>query len=251
MTTSATERVLAFALAAMAAFAAFGPQVAAPAGYHAFADARPWAGIPNAANVLSNIAFFIAGAVGLWAAHRARANIPDMARAMANLFFVGLLVTAAGSAWYHWAPGETGLAIDRGAMAVAFAGLLGMAAAAHVSARAGAALALAALLAGPWALHSAYGGQLLPWGVLQFGGMALLAALAFVSPLPRAPQVRWLAVLAIYGVAKVFEVADAAVLVATQGVVSGHTVKHLLAAAAAIPVIAAVSRADTAGTATR
>ncbi|EER58757.1 hypothetical protein AcdelDRAFT_3664, partial [Acidovorax delafieldii 2AN] len=52
--------------------------------------------------------------------------------------------------------------------------------------------------------------------------------------------VQWGAVLAWYGAAKLFEAADHAVFEATGQWVSGHSLKHLLAAGAALPVLAAL-----------
>ena len=42
------------------------PVVPQPAGYHGFADDRSFLGIPNAADVLSNLAFVAVGAFGLF-----------------------------------------------------------------------------------------------------------------------------------------------------------------------------------------
>ena len=50
------------ALAVVAAgVMAFVPPIPQAASYHEFADARAWLGIPRAANVLSNVAFLLAG----------------------------------------------------------------------------------------------------------------------------------------------------------------------------------------------
>ena len=53
---------LVFLATAIAAMFWYG-QIAQPAHYHDFADTRAWWDIPNAADVLSNLAFL---AVGLW-----------------------------------------------------------------------------------------------------------------------------------------------------------------------------------------
>ena len=46
-----------------------------------------------------------------------------------GVFCAGLVLTALCSAIYHWEPDNAGLGLDRLGMAVAFAGLLGLAAA--------------------------------------------------------------------------------------------------------------------------
>jgi hypothetical protein len=236
------EAVLVTAFAALLALALFGPPLAQPAHYHEFADARTLGGVPHALDVLSNLPFAMAGVVGLyglWALPpRALSNVQ---RGMAMLFFLGLLLTAAGSSWYHWQPDDAGLAVDRNGMAVAFAGLLGLAAAGHVSERAGAALGLAVLLLAPFSIHSgSSSGNLLPWAVVQFGGAALLVWLAWLRPRYWALDIRWVLVIAAYAAAKVLEMNDHEIYQMTNELVSGHALKHLVAALAAWPVIAAV-----------
>jgi hypothetical protein len=237
---SRNERLIAAAATALGALAIFGPHVAEPAGYYAFVDARVWHGVPNAGDVLSNLAFLVAGILGLVALRRAVPGLSNMERAMALLFFGGLAATTVCSSWYHLAPDEARLALDRSGMALAFAGLLGFAAASKVSERAAAALALGLLFATPWAVGKAAHGELLPWAVLQFGGMLLLVAMATLRSLPASPQVNWLAVIAIYAMAKGCESADAVLFEATHHLASGHTLKHIVAACAALPVIVAL-----------
>ena len=83
--------------------------------------------------------------------------------------------------------------------------------------------------------------NLLPWALLQGGGMLLIALLT-VCPATRKPiaggwGIPLGAVIALYALAKVFELADHAVFDLTQNVVSGHSLKHIVAALAAWPVI--------------
>jgi hypothetical protein len=236
------ETALGLAGAALVALAVFGPYLAQPAQYHGFADQRVLWGLPFAMDVLSNLGFAIAGIAGGWTLYRVPARtLSNMQRAMAALLFAGLLLTAAASAWYHWQPDDAGLAIDRGGMALAFAGLLGLAAASRVSERAGAALGLAVLLLAPISIYVWVAtGNILPWAVLQFGAMALIVWLALLRSRYPAPQVRWVLVVVTYAAAKLLEVGDHEVYALTGQLVSGHTLKHLLAALAIVPVIAAL-----------
>lgn len=237
-----SETVLALACCALLAAALFAPGVVQPGNYHAFADARTIAGIPFAMDVLSNLAFAIVGAVGLgflWALPPR--SLSNMQRAMAVLFFLGLILTAAGSSWYHWQPDDAGLVIDRLGMAVAFAGILGLAAADRVSDRAGAALGLGVLLLAPIAIKTcAATGNVLPWTLLQFGGMVLVGWFAGLRPLYGALGIRWALVILVYGVAKLLEINDREVYELTGHWVAGHTLKHIVASLAAWPVIMAV-----------
>lgn len=227
---------------ALLSLAAFMPPLTQAPHFHDFADQRSWLGLPCALDVLSNLPFAFFGVWGLRTLGCVQAPALDQTqRQLAALFFAGLIVTALCSAWYHWQPDNAGLAADRLAMTVAFAGLLGLGTATHVGARAGQGLALAVLLCGPLAVGAwAASGNLLPWALLQGGGMVLLLVLAVMRPLPGALALRWGAVIAIYAVAKVLEQYDVAVYAATGQLVSGHSLKHLVAAFAAWPVIKAL-----------
>ena len=250
---SRSESVLLLAFGLTLLVACFGPHVAQQAHYHAFADQRSVWGVPFVMDVLSNAPFAIAGVwglAGLWRLQRsspASDLVANGARwgvqpALAALFFAGLIVTAVCSSFYHWQPDNAGLAIDRLGMVVAFAGLLGLAVADRISARAGVATAAAVLAFGPlsvmvWDTSA----NLLPWALLQGGGMVLILLLA-VCPTTRNPisdawGIPLGVVIALYAFAKLFELTDQAVFDLTQHLLSGHSLKHVVAALAALPVI--------------
>lgn len=240
---SRAEAGLLLGVAALLALALFGPMLPASAHQHTLADQRALWDIPCALDVLSNLPFAIAGLWGLVALRRVAPGMLDApSRALASLFFAGLVCTAAGSALYHWQPQDAGLLWDRLGMVLPFAGLLGLAGASRVSARAGAAAAGTVLLAGPLAvLWWSHSGNLLPWAVVQLGGMLVVLALACLPRRDGALALHLGAVMALYALAKLFEAADHAVFEATGQAVSGHSLKHVLAAAAAWPVLEALA----------
>lgn len=218
----------------------FAPALEQPPHAHDFADARTLWGVPRALDVLSNLPFAFGGVLGLLAL-KGRSLAPQQ-RNCAALFFIGLVTTALASAFFHWAPDAFGLAVDRSGMSIAFAGLIGLIVATHVSDRAGRATAMALVVLGPiaaWTCQAS--GNVLPWAIVQFGGMLLVLALAFARTRPAALQVGWGWILLAYGVAKLFEANDQAIFEATGQLFSGHTLKHIVAALAAWPVIAAVA----------
>ncbi|VWX60158.1 conserved membrane hypothetical protein [Burkholderiales bacterium 8X] len=257
---NARERGLLFAFAAFGVLALAGPAVSLPA-IDRFADDRAWLGLPNAMNVLSNLPFALLGAWGLrWlylmergaeesqqqsaflgAAHRLDLSRNPCAVDCAWLFFAGLMFTAAGSALYHYQPDDLRLVADRAGMAVAFAGMIGLAVCDRVSERAGWLAAWLSLVAGLAAVGSwHWSGDVLPWSIVQFGGMALLLVLWRLDPVPEALGLKLGRVLFFYALAKLFELADAEILGATHQLVSGHTLKHLTASLAAWPVLQAI-----------
>lgn len=217
------------------------PPIPQDLAYHAFADRRTLAGVPNALDVLSNIPFLMVGLWGLFALRRA---VPDIVPRMERwhvwsyrTLFTGLSLTAIGSSYYHLAPDNARLVWDRLPMTVGFMGLLAAMLGERVSARAARALlvpllALGALSVAVWARTD----DLRLYGVVQFGSLAivLLLLVSYRAPHRDSHYVGW--ALAFYGLAKIFEALDAPIY-DLGGIVSGHTLKHLAAAAGLAPLI--------------
>ena len=222
----------------------FGPMLAQSASYHAFADQRAWGDLPHAMDVLSNLGFLLAGLAGLWALHRVRSvHVAFTARCMAAVFFVGLIGCCAGSSYYHWAPDDAALVWDRLAMCVPFAGILGLAVQQTCDDDA-AWLAMIAMLVGgiTSTLIWQHGGNMLPWAVAQGSGMLALVVLAFLPSRKVSLHVHLGVVIGFYALAKLFELADAQIFEIDGGLLSGHSAKHLLAAAAAWPLLHALGK---------
>jgi hypothetical protein len=256
---SRRERGLLFTFALLTLIAFFGPALPAVdvALAAAFADDRAWHGLPNAMDVLSNVPFVVIGFLGLYRLNRIdrshqealaefqlappASDPPDNTLDCAWLFFAGLIATAAGSAFYHLMPDAPRLAADRAGMAVAFAGLIGIAVCERVSQRAGWPVAWFVLTAGLLAAEVCQEtGNVMPWALVQFGGMALVLTLALATPMRGAVGLKLGWVIFFYALAKVFELADQQIYEATRHMVSGHTLKHLAASLAGLPVLLAL-----------
>lgn len=240
--TSRHERTLVFSVLLLIVLSLLLPAIPQGQDYHGFADARTLLGIPRALDALSNVGFLSAGAWGLLLL--IRGELVFFSRALAAscaVFFVGFIATAVGSTYYHVAPDDARLAWDRAGMVIAFAGMLGMAAAHRVSERAGFGMLMAALALGPASvLFWAHTGSVTPYAMMQFGGIGLAAALMCLQPRGRGPN--WNAILATYALAKLCEMADAQIFQLSAGLVSGHTLKHLLAALPVLAVTTALRR---------
>ncbi|MDQ0573459.1 hypothetical protein QFZ42_005293 [Variovorax paradoxus] len=262
-TLSRRERGLFFTFALLALVALFGPALPAAdvAIASVFADDRHWHGLPNAMDVLSNLPFMLIGFWGLYRLNRidrahqqALAQFPlappandppDNTLDCAWLFFAGLIATAAGSAFYHLMPDAPRLAADRAGMAVAFAGLIGIAVCERVSQRAGWPAAWFVLAAGLLSAEVVQeSGNVLPWAIVQFGGMALVLTLALATPMRGAVGLKLGWVIFFYALAKAFELADRPIYEASGHLISGHSLKHLTASLAGLPVLAALRKLD-------
>ncbi len=209
--------------------------VAQDPAYHAFADNRRLFHVDNFWNVASNLPFLLIGAWGVVFVSRIREFVCCAElRPAYTVFFTGILLTAFGSGWYHLAPGNSTLILDRLPMTIGFAGLFAIIVGEFVSLRAARALLLSMLAIGVgsviyWAITEANGtGDLRPYAVVQFLPMLLVPVFLLRSRLAPdlAPYV-WL-MIGCYAVAKVFEHFDAGVFSAGN-MLSGHTLKHLFA----------------------
>ena len=216
------------------------PAMPQPPGYHDFADRRVMFGIANFLDVVSNAGFLLAGLAGLVVVlHRRTAFEFRAERWPYAIFFLGVLLTAAGSAYYHLAPDNPRLFWDRLPMTVAFMALVCAQTVDRIQVRVGLLLLVPALFLGAtsviyWrATEIAGSGNVLPYAVLQgyAGVIVLLIAVLYPSRYTRGADIYW--ALAAYLASKLFEALDDALL-AAGGLVSGHSLKHLAAAAAGV-----------------
>lgn len=221
-------------LIALTAMGLHGP-IAQLSDYHHFADQGRWLGIPNAADVLSNIGFAL---VGLWGLFRmsdnSAANTPGCGGY--RLFFVALILTALGSGWYHLAPDNARLVWDRLPIALACAGLLWATWREHLGGGRWAGpllVTLAVFSVAWWRLTDLLGvGDLRAYLLLQLLPLVLLPLVQWQAGAPRAQRRAFLMAMVCYVMAKACELADHGIFEHLL-VVSGHTLKHLLATVAA------------------
>jgi hypothetical protein len=222
------------ALTAVAWFSA-GPVPQDPR-YHDYADRRVVLGIPYGWNVVSNLALVAAGAAGLGYLARLGRRGRDGILVHYGVLFAGALLSGLGSAYYHLAPTNDTLVWDRLAISVGMAGFFSAAVAELVGRRLAGVLLPVWLLAGLgsvgyWIMSEQAGaGDLRAYAVVQFLPVPLLAWMLWAFPRPRRYTPYVLAAIAWYALAKLFELLDGE-LFALAGV-SGHTLKHLAAAAA-------------------
>ncbi len=217
------------------------PAVPQPLDYHGFVDDRTLFGIPHFKNVVSNLPFVLVGLAGFEVMNRARDAFAHAAERWAYyVFFIGLVLTGIGSAYYHLAPDNETLFWDRLPMTIAFAGLVAAQLSERIALRLGVAALVPMLVLGAasviyWRMtERADAGNVLPYAILQGYTMlgVLLLALTHASRYTHAGDIYW--VFGAYLVAKVTETFDAEIWAWTAGLVSGHTLKHLFAAAAGV-----------------
>ena len=216
------------------------PAMPQPVAYHEFADHRTVLGIANFLDVASNAAFVLAGLAGLAVVLRPgtvfAANVERLPYAV---FFVGMVLTGLGSAYYHLVPDNERLFWDRLPMTIAFMSLVAAQVVDRIDTRQGIGLLLPMLLVGAasvlyWrATERAGTGNVMPYAVLQGYSVVILFLLArqHRSRYTRGNDIYW--VFAGYVLAKLLETFDKP-LYELGHVTSGHSLKHLAAAVAGL-----------------
>ena len=224
--------------------------IAQPTDYHRFADNSHLAGIPHAADVLSNAGFAVVGLAG-WLALWPQRRMAAISRAWPGygLFLLGLVLTAAGSGYYHLAPDDARLVWDRLPIGLACAGLL---AGVRADTLPGVNVKAETTLLGLFAVGSVLwwyygGGDLRPYLLLQLLPLVLIPLWQGLARAPRVNRLWFAAGLGCYVLAKIAELQDHEI---AQAIVwlTGHTLKHLLATLAAAFIVAALVKRARAAT---
>ena len=224
------------------------PPIPQPPAYHNFADHRGWLGVPNFGDVVSNLPFALVGVWGLIFLFGPRGrNFSDLReRWPYAVMFAGLVLTAFGSGYYHLAPDNSRLVWDRIPIMVVFMALLTAAIAERVGVRTGLALfpllevlGVASVLV--WHRGELHGhGDLRLYAAMQvYAILVLLLVLLTHSRYTRGSD--FAVVVGLYILAKILEEADRVVF-GLGHVVSGHTLKHLAAAAASYWILRMLQR---------
>lgn len=195
--------------------------------YHAFADQRTLCGVPNFWNVVSNLPFILVGALGLMQVRHSLS---------ASIFFLGVLLTGFGSAYYHLAPNDWGLFWDRLPMTIAFMAILAYVIEERIDERVGRLLLWPLLALGVvslmiWLKFD----DLRLYGWVQFYPCLVLPLTFWLFPPKHTGTWLWFVAAGFYLLAKLLEHYDGAIYT-VLGSMSGHPLKHVAAAAATYAV---------------
>jgi len=197
--------------------------------YHLLADNRSWLSTPNFADVISNLPFAIIGLAGLL---YCLSNRNDTSLSW-QVYFMGLILVAAGSSYYHWNPNNQTLAWDRLPMTVCFMSLFVALLGEHVPCQFEKIILSASLLLGiSSVVYWHYTGDLRFYGLIQFGTLAAIPLILLLYKSTFTHRHYLIYGLVCYGLAKIMELNDSRIFELTGGLISGHTAKHLFAAAA-------------------
>lgn len=232
------------------------PPIAQDPSYHHFADTRSFWGIANLYNVVSNAAFLAAGLFGLRFLQRQRQTGQPPAfmtweeRRPYLIFFSAVAITCFGSAYYHLNPNDTHLVWDRLPMTFGFVSLFAAIIMERIDRDAGFRLLTPLVILGIISVLYWYWGDRAGRGDLrlyvdvQFYPLLAIPLLAALFPSQYTEGKQIFTVIFLYGLAKLLEVLDKPVFTLLNGHISGHTLKHVVAALATAWVVWMLSQRE-------
>ncbi|MCB0357289.1 MAG: ceramidase domain-containing protein [Bdellovibrionales bacterium] len=200
-----------------------------------FVDQRTFFFIPNFLDVISNLPFMY---VGLKAIAYLSKHPQQEAKYSWWVLFFGVLLVTFGSSFYHWHPTDHTLLWDRIPMTFGFMGLLTAFLSEFVDSRFDKWLLLPLLIIGVVSVLLWYflnDIRLYVW--VQFFPLALVPIILLLFSSPYTHKYYLLYALGFYVLAKLTEYWDKRIYTLTFDLVSGHTLKHLLAAVSAYYIL--------------
>ena len=206
--------------------------------FYDYADQRLLLGIPHFWNVISNVGFLIVGVMGLIENKRQSLAVkPSMSFAY-QLFFISLIGAFLGSSIYHLAPGAFTLMIDRIPITIGFISLYCIILAEYLSPKLGRAMLLPMLAYGVISVVYWYmtdiitgRGDMAPYVLVQLLPIIHIPLIVWLYPNEKNPTRYYLYALGLYVLCKWAESNDDELYELTSQV-SGHCIKHILAALA-------------------
>ncbi len=205
-------------------------------------------GVSNFWNVMTNLPFLIVGLMGIRRvmANRLGGGMPQL-RPAYLIFFIGVFLVGLGSGYYHLDPDNGTLIWDRLPMTIAFMALFSAIVGEYLSITWGRRLLYPLVLIGMasvvywhWSEQQGHG-DLRFYALVQFLPMFLIPVmLVFCQPRLSGNGYLW-GIIGIYAAAKLAETGDV-VIYEHLRFLSGHSLKHLLAAGGAALFLVALQK---------
>jgi hypothetical protein len=249
---SARLWMLASVIFAMSAVLWFAPPIALWPGYHEFTDRRTMLLIPNCLDVLSNLGFLLAGIYALlYLAQNGGFFHAEGERIPYLFFFTGVALTGFGSGYYHLAPSNFRLVWDLLPMTICFVSIVAATVIERISARLGLALLAPLIVFGMGSVLYWYLGEMKGHGDLrfylfvQFAPVIAVGTMILLFPSRYSGTTDLFIVFFLFVVAKAAESLDQPIY-SVHHIVSGHSLKHLIAGAGCYWMLRMLKRRTTA-----
>ena len=238
--TNKTKTLIAFTLLTIILYLLFGKPQTQPQSYHEFADTWGFLNIQNFFNVASNLVYLVVGLMGMYYLHDNWQNKETFANPNEAIpfyvLFLGSVLLAFGSAFYHMAPDNITLMADRFTMTVGFMGALSFIIAERIDLKWGLKLLPVLLVIGivsviywihPEMQVPPQVGDLKPYILVQALSLLLILIIYFLYPAKYSHGKYILYGLGLYASAKVLEIFDKQIYDVLGTGFSGHSLKHI------------------------
>lgn len=200
--------------------------------YHQFADQKPFFGVPNFHNVMSNIPFLLTALIGFYDYKKN----PDSYSVSWLAYFFGVLLVAPGSAFYHLAPTDFTLIWDRVPMTIAFMGIMSCVLSELYNIKAEKKLLAFLVIFGMYTVaHWVFFNDLRIYFWVQLSPIIAFLYVSIAIPTKSLKTKHLLIAVFFYILAKLTEKYDGEIYETIN--YSGHSIKHLLASVAIYALI--------------
>ncbi|MCW3108120.1 MAG: alkaline phytoceramidase [Segetibacter sp.] len=213
--------------------------------YHNFADQRNAFGIPNFLNVITNLPFAFVGLWGLW---EMRSVKEKELKHISFTLFMGFILLAFGSSYYHRSPENLTLVYDRLPMVILFMSFFAFIIYDRIDRRKGYNAFIILNITGIltviyWILSERAGkGDLRWYGMVQFYPIIAIPLILFLYKSSFNYWKEMIAIFIFFGLAKLAELFDKEIYHLLSGTISGHSLKHLFMVAAEYEIVVLMRR---------
>ena len=213
-----------------------------PQSYHNFADNRNFFGIPNFFDTVSNLLFFFVGMSGAWFVYK---NVRKEARFSWLTLFTGVTLVSFGSGYYHWNPNDSTLVWDRLPLNMGFMGLFSAVLTEFINPKLEKYILVPAVILGVLSvIYWHYADDLRFYIWLQAVTFLAITAVIFMYKRRFTLRRYLLYAFGFYILSKFAEFSDRTIYSATNNLLSGHTLKHALAALAVFYIYLMLKRRE-------
>jgi len=200
--------------------------------YHHFVDTRMFFGVPNFFGVSSNIFFIIVGSLGLKQIYLSK----PLERWPYFILFISVIFVSFGSSYYHLDPNNQTLFWDRLPIIIVAMAYFSAIFMERVNPKLGLYLLLPMMILGAGCVMQWEHSELIGLGDLrfyvwsQFYPIAMILLMLLLYPPKYTGGYYIFASLGWYAIAKICEIFDHGIYELTHQIISGHTLKHIIAA---------------------
>jgi len=211
------------------------PPISQSLDYHNFSDQRQLLGIAHFWNVISNLPFIAVSFIAVNnLLNEGSLKYPKKLFLSYLVFFVGVGVIGIGSIYYHLQPKNETLLWDRLPMTIAFMAFMTVIIGEYISEKAVSTALIPLVLIGIisviyWYITEQAGqGDLRPYALVQFLPIVIIPMVLLMFPSRYTHTIYLWGVLAVYVLAKVFELFDNNLFNLVG--MGGHAIKHVISA---------------------